>query len=292
MFELYSRRNRNIEDDPDVYFYNQFEDIIRNQLWLLIDDVLYPSYSNAYTSFVNFVKIELGKLHLVDYEMSNKREELKEYWFQCNSEDFLDLLDACIYFILNINLYVPSHNISYGVILSLGEKVNFRLKQNNLGYEVIEDKVIRIDNELVHSEIVKPTLLFLHDKNFKGAEEEMYEAFNFLKSNNYKDTIFYAEKAFESTMKTICEIQKYPYEPKKNNAKDLINILIENGYIPSYMSTHFHAVRSALESGLPTLRNKESGHGQGEKVKVVPESYAKYALNLACTNILFLADLI
>jgi len=43
-----------------------------------------------------------------------------------------------------------------------------------------------------------------------------------------------------------------------------------------------------LESGIPTIRNKEGGHGQGVNISNVPEHFASYSLHLTASNLLFL----
>jgi hypothetical protein len=43
------------------------------------------------------------------------------------------------------------------------------------------------------------------------------------------------------------------------------------------------------ESGVPTIRNKEGGHGRGDEVTNVPEHLASYTLHLTASNLLFLA---
>jgi uncharacterized protein DUF7014 len=60
--------------------------------------------------------------------------------------------------------------------------------------------------------------------------------------------------------------------------------------IPPYMQSQFSSLRSLLESGTPTIRNKEGGHGQGVEVTKVPEYLASYVLHLTATNMLFLAN--
>jgi hypothetical protein len=45
-----------------------------------------------------------------------------------------------------------------------------------------------------------------------------------------------------------------------------------------------------LESGTPTVRNKEGGHGQGTEITTIPEHLASYTLHLTATNLLFLAN--
>ena len=52
------------------------------------------------------------------------------------------------------------------------------------------------------------------------------------------------------------------------------------------------ALRSVLESGLPTVRNKTkgSGHGQGKELINIPGHLAAYALHLAASNIVLLVE--
>jgi hypothetical protein len=45
-----------------------------------------------------------------------------------------------------------------------------------------------------------------------------------------------------------------------------------------------------LESGIPTIRNKLGGHGQGQVPQRVDDEITRYALNLTGTNIIFLVE--
>ena len=56
------------------------------------------------------------------------------------------------------------------------------------------------------------------------------------------------------------------------------------------LASHFSGLRSVLESGLPTVRNKQGGHGQGENPVVIPSYLAAYALHLAASNIVMLLE--
>lgn len=100
-----------------------------------------------------------------------------------------------------------------------------------------------------------------------------------------------AGKSFESAMKTICDKKGYTYNKVKDTAKTLINILENNNFYPSYMSTHMASLRSTLETGLPVVRNKNAGHGQGSIVTLISDEFAEYALNLAATNIVLLVGI-
>lgn len=51
------------------------------------------------------------------------------------------------------------------------------------------------------------------------------------------------------------------------------------------------SIKITLETGLPVVRNKTSGHGQGSAVTPIPDEFAEYELNLAATNIAMLVGI-
>ena len=95
-------------------------------------------------------------------------------------------------------------------------------------------------------------------------------------------------KAFESCIKAICKKRKWGYN-EKDTASRLIEIVFSNDLIPPFMQSHFSALRNTLTGGIPTVRNRLSGHGQGSEEVAVPEYIAAYALHLTASNILLLA---
>lgn len=60
--------------------------------------------------------------------------------------------------------------------------------------------------------------------------------------------------------------------------------------IPDYLQTQLGALRTLLESGVPTVRNKVGGHGQGVEIMEVPEYLVAYTLHATAANILLLAE--
>jgi hypothetical protein len=96
-------------------------------------------------------------------------------------------------------------------------------------------------------------------------------------------------KAFESVMKAICHKHKWQYN-QKDTAKVLIDICLKEGLIPHFLESHFTALRSSLESGAPTVRNKMSGHGHGVQPNTVPAYMAGYLLHLTATSILLMVE--
>jgi hypothetical protein len=90
-------------------------------------------------------------------------------------------------------------------------------------------------------------------------------------------------------MKAICAKRSWQYDPKAT-ASPLIQVLIGHELIPPFWNQHFSALRTTLESGVPTARNRLGGHGQGSQVVGVPEHIVAYVLHLTASAIVFLAE--
>ena len=71
--------------------------------------------------------------------------------------------------------------------------------------------------------------------------------------------------ALESTLKVICHRRAWQFDAEKDTASSLIDIVFKEGLIPDYLQSQFGALRSVLESGVPTIRNRAGGHGAGVK---------------------------
>ena len=113
-------------------------------------------------------------------------------------------------------------------------------------------------------------------------QDEFLSAHAHYRAGEYEDAILDANRAFESTMKVICEIRGWDYQ-KARGAGDLIGIISDNGLLPRYLI-------ATLQSGLPRLRNEAGGHGQGATPRETPRHVAGYALHLAAANIVLLGE--
>ena len=67
----------------------------------------------------------------------------------------------------------------------------------------------------------------------------------------------------------------------------LIAITFEKGLIPDYLQSQFGALRTTLDSGVPTIRNRAGGHGQGPDPLEVPKYLAAYPMHLVASAINF-----
>jgi hypothetical protein len=168
-------------------------------------------------------------------------------------------------------------------------ELNERFKEHGIGYQFIEGQIVRVDSEFIYQSAVKPAVNLLFDEEFEGASEEFLSAHEHYKKGRYKEAIVDAQKAFESVMKTICK--RMNWEVSENaTTRPLINTLFKNNLIPQSLQNQFSSLQNTLESGLPTVRNKNGGHGQGVNPVQLPPHLVAYALHLSATNIVFLID--
>jgi hypothetical protein len=165
--------------------------------------------------------------------------------------------------------------------------LNLRFLEHGVGYR-FDDRIVRIDSELLHAETVKPALALLRAPEYAGAQAEFLAAHEHYRHGLTKEALNECLKAIESVMKAICAKRGWKHDPNATS-KTLIQVLFDNGLIPLFWAQHFSALRSTLEAGVPTVRNKLGGHGQGTQVVHVPAHLVAYVLHLTASSIVFLA---
>src|SRR5205814_1592931 len=85
------------------------------------------------------------------------------------------------------------------------KEINYRFEQHSVGYQFENDRIIRVDSKIAHSEIIKPALKFLASPLFKKANDDFMTAHSHYKTGTYKDCVTAANRAFESVLKAICD---------------------------------------------------------------------------------------
>ena len=168
-------------------------------------------------------------------------------------------------------------------------ELNARLLESSVGFEFVNGMIIRKDSETIHREVILPTLQLLSDPMFKGANEEYRQAHEHYRHRRQKECLNECLKAFESTLKVICKQKGWSYS-ERDTAKQLIETIFKNELIPAFLQSEFSSLRTALESGIPTPRNRLSGHGQGDTLVKVPDYFAEYLLGLTASTIRFLMN--
>ena len=169
------------------------------------------------------------------------------------------------------------------------EELNDRFKEHDVGYQFTNGQIIQIDSEFIHAKIVKPALVLLNRHCFAGAQEEFLKAHEHYRKGNAKEALSECLKALESVMKAICDKRGWQFSSNAT-ASPLIQACFDNGLIEPFWKSHYSSLRSLLESGVPTGRNKLSGHGQGTTPTTVPDHLVAYMLHMTASAIVFLAE--
>ena len=108
------------------------------------------------------------------------------------------------------------------------EELNERFRRQGLGYQYEDGMLFRADSELIHSEVVRPALRYLHQQGFEGPCDEFLKAHAHYRAGEMKDAITDANNAFESTLKTICNQRGWVYKPGAR-ASDILKLVRGEG---------------------------------------------------------------
>ncbi|WP_422139675.1 STM4504/CBY_0614 family protein [Endozoicomonas sp. ALC020] len=299
IFNLFSKRQKKLRGEvPDVYVYEEIPQKFRVQVVHIIRDAIgvecsYNVATNyAYQEIHKILCREYGVFTLKQNETSNSDAVFKYFLESKDYEQCLDLIELSFRV---IDQHVRDNELNFrqatGRAITPDEAIvelNGRFKESGVGYQFESSELVRVDSQFIHSEAVKPTLRVLGStKQYQGANSEFLKAHEHYRHKRYKECLVECLKSFESLMKAICEKNSWRYG-KTDTAKKLINVCLTNELIPSYLQTQYSSIRTLLESGIPTVRNKEGGHGQGVDVSEVPEHLASYTLHLTASNLLFL----
>lgn len=302
VIELYSkRRKRELGLEPDVYTYDSFSANLRAQICYVIDDVLGIQDRNElernYGSICEVLRREYGVYKLVAglRARASVMDELGQFIsLEQDIDRVLDAIELC--FVIAESYRDKSYTYRYpqedtgAYIDECVSELNTRFKEHGKGYEVSDGRVLRIDSELLHTEAVKPAISFLNQAEYAGPRDEFFGAYEHYRHGNLKEALNDALKAFESTIKVVLELRGWEYD-KTSPAKRLLAVLLANNFLPSYHQNHLNALSTLLESSVPTIRNKEGGHGQGSEVSEVEPEIAAYVLHMTASAIVMLCSL-
>lgn len=204
------------------------------------------------------------------------KSAINEWILSCPIEDLLRTIEIYI----GIRINDRSREWRQRLINTIND-INDIFKIDKIGYEIVSGRFIRKDSEFLHEQVIETTITLLYTNEFNGPLEEFQKALDHYMRKEYKDTIQEANKSFESTMKSVLTKRSISFN-QDANADLLLDYLKGNEVIYPYTKPLF--------LGLPTIRNKQSGHGQGVDPKEITQSYAELALNLAGTFIVFLIN--
>jgi hypothetical protein len=309
VWDLYSkRRKRELGQGPDVFTYDGLLSELRTQIVHIWGEAIGTPYydghdstekiQETYQEIVQILRREYGVFKLANArDPDDARDAYGDLnaWFlsEKNDERVLDAIELTFRI---INKYCGDSNYIYGrknrkIADDAIKELNIRFKEHGIGYQFDANQIVRVDSQLIHTEAVIPALTLLRGKMYAGAQEEFLSAYEHYRHGKKEEALVDACKSFESTMKAICDKREWTYDPNRATATDLVNICLAAGLIPSFWQTHFAALRAVLQSGIPTARNRQAGHGSGTLARPEPpDGLVSYVLHMTASTILFLAE--
>jgi hypothetical protein len=301
IYELYSKRQQRLRGDAqDVYHYEEIPQKLKIQLVHIMDRAIgnyqqsledHYRVAEAYAAIVEIMREEMGVFYLPPAARNvNPYKELTDYFLADNTVDgSLNVIELA-FNLIDRSTRTIDHMNRRGYNERADEAIadlNIRFKENAVGYQYVDGEIVRVDSELIHAEAVKPALRLLNTKEYAGPHQEFLSAYEHYREGKNKEALNDCLKAFESTMKAICDKRGWTYKPG-DTAKALIDVLYAEGLVPPFWQNQFASLRGLLESSIPTGRNKQSGHGQGATPTTVPDHMAAYMLHMTASTLVFL----
>lgn len=302
---FFSRRN---SAPPDRYRYDVPEKVRRRLLINLKQVCEQPHYLSRHIDFANLLHdvqqkalAKYGGLRLPGYEAAMiDGSPIISHFFYCKDEEVLDFLEFCF--------QVRDFAVQVEMAKTAVEQINRIFEEEGIGYELTEPRLvetgeegmplpgvrggkalrqefpraIRKDERTVHEQAVKPALEALSDPRFATANSEFQKGLEEVRKGDYADAITSCGASFESVMRTICDIKKWPYDPNTATCSALVEVCRSNGLFPPFYAEPL--------KGVGTLRNKMGdAHGKGPAPEnVAKREHAEHMVALTCTHITFL----
>lgn len=279
LIDVYSIRETN--NITDIFKYDNPSEGFKNRIFYLMkDEIRIIELAKLYKDITlhHGINRAINDAYLDD-------PKLYKYYVIDGFERLISNHNDINFYLDLIELFLVQYNGNKQTIL---KSINKILLLDSLGYQIdeIKNQVIRIDSSHTYQDIIRPTLLLLNDDNFKNIDDEYRKAFEELKNGNYETVLVEANKAFESTMKIICDLKGYGL-PNRHTATSLIAHLRQNNFITNFQDEKFNGLAKTLES-ISITRNNQAGHGQGSQTRNLSVIFAEYALRVTASNILLL----
>ena len=306
ILDIFSKRQKKLRGDvPDVYTYDSIPEPLKVQIihiWreqIGDEDDYRASYGGggtygAYKYIVEKLCREYGVFSLPgskSYSDRNFLSELATFLLQeQDPEKALDAIELSFRIIdrLTRNYHYKDRGGEASKCADAAiEELNLRFLEHGVGYR-FEDKILRIDSQLLHAEAVKPALVLLSSAEYAGAQAEFLNAHEHHRHGRTKEALTECLKAFESAMKAVCAKRGWKHDANATS-KTLLQVLFDHGLVPVFWAQHFSALRSTLEAGVPPARNRLGAHGQGTQIVQVPMHLIAYVLHLTASAIVFIA---
>jgi hypothetical protein len=166
-------------------------------------------------------------------------------------------------------------------------ELNERFLRAGVGYQFENGRIVRVDSQYVHAEVVKEALRLLGEPEFDEANAEFMKAHRHLREGSLRDCNTAALRAMENVLKVICDARGWTYQ-KGDTVERLLAVVRREGLFPDYLGGYFDNLIGAMKAGVPKIRDRQGGHGAAPDDEPVPDHIAAFALHLTAANIVML----
>jgi Abortive infection C-terminus len=213
-------------------------------------------------------------------DLRTAEQQLPHHLDMCPDLEVMDYIDAV--FQTSASIVVESGVSDADEAQWLGAGINGICEEEGVGYRWIDGRLVRFDEQIVHTQAMLPALAALSTGRFGAAEGEFDEAVADFGRGAFRDTLTNANAAFESVLQVVTG--------KKGTAGELIAEARRQGLIPKYLGASVENLEKLMH-GLPATRGQQgSSHGLGTAPIEADERLARLVLTIAAALITFLAD--
>ena len=291
--DIFAKRQRRMRGEfQDVYQCDDLPATFRTQVVFILSDLFackVPGWKQeCFQALHDILARELGVFRLHAQENNPWDEVMQFFLTTTNVEVALSVIELSFRVAGPAHQQLSPHHCKMLPSEAVNE-LNKRFMEHGIGYQFESDEIVRIDSKFLHQEAVKPALQILKATHYASANGEFRKAHEHYRHQRYSEAVTECLKTLESTLKVICHRREWGFNAEKDTVSQLIDIVFDKGLLPGYLQSQFGTMRSLLKSGVPTIRNRESSHGAGEKPSHIPQHLAAYALHLTASAIVFIS---
>lgn len=277
MIRPFSRRHRKALLDKTISV--SLSKRLRRRIFRILSEYDHAFFKHdTFTSIQDKVVKELKKIYGVDdleaFTEDNKREPVDLFGFVLGAypAQVLDVVEICYQMLADARDQ-----------LSLQAEINAAFEDEDTPWRMCDGMFIKLDSGFMEAQVLARAEQLMLAEGFEGAIDEFISARNNLVAGDYKGAILDACKSFESVLKTVLKRED-------GNASVLIREFADSGFLDDLPESYRRSFAETVLNGLPYLRNRLAGHGQGEDIIAVGKPYAQLALHLAGALILFVVE--
>ncbi len=293
-FGLFSKKNKNL---PDIYFYDKIPQKVRIQIVHIIkesieNENLKGDFGNAIKKINHIRSImlsEFGQFSLYNSNYNPFDDFLHFFLHEVDIEKIFDGLQLFFQAISSFEYQFGKPKLDASDAVA---RLNRYFLESGFGYRMENGNIFRIDSEYIHRETVIDTLMLIQAKEYSNINSEFISAHEHFRHGRYSESMVDSLKAFESALKIACKKRIISFNPN-DTSKKLLDNLFNANFFPPYIASYTSNLRVILESGIPTIRNRTSGHGKGDSKNPeleATEQLANFVLNMTGATIKYIIN--